>query len=159
MRSKRIRRSIAGAVVGLGISAAVALAVWTVSGSGAGQGAATVAQGLTITATLPTGANASLYPGGPAGPVQFTVNNPNPFAVVLSGLGWGAPISLNATACASSNISVDSNAPSTTSIVIPANSSSALTTVPGVLDLSHAAPNGCQGVGFQVPVTVTGTQQ
>jgi hypothetical protein len=28
-----------------------------------------------------------------------------------------------------------------------------------VLDLAHAAPNGCQGVAFNIPMTITGAQQ
>jgi hypothetical protein len=163
MRIRRVRRlavvttaAVAVAVAGTGI----AMAVWTLSGSGSGSGAATVAQSLTVTASTPTGAGASLYPGGPAGPVDIEVANPNPFAVTITGLTWGTPVSQDTTTCASSNISLDANAPTTASISIPANSTAGTVyVIPGVLDLLHSAPNGCQGVGFNIPITVSATQQ
>ncbi len=161
MRSKKrlliavLCLAIAGTITG------VALAVWTVQGSGTGAGAATVAQSLTITAFTPTGAAASLYPGGPAGAVDFQVANPNPFAVTITGVTWGTPTSTNTTACPNSNISLDANAPTTVSISVPPNApAGTVYSVPGVLDLAHAAPNGCQGVVFDIPISsVIATQQ
>lgn len=145
----------------IGAATGVAFAVWTVSGSGTGAGAASVAQSLTLTASTPTGANASLYPGGPAGPVQFQVSNPNPFSVTITGVTWGTPVSTSTSQCASSNISLDANAPTTiTGVSVPANSTTTTGLINGVLDLSHAAGNGCQGVTFDIPITsVTATQQ
>ena len=162
MRSKRFKRlviatlcvAVAGTITG------VALAVWSASGTGHGAGAATIAQSLTVTAFTPSGAGATLYPGGPAGPADFQVANPNPYAVTLTGLSWGTPVSTNTTSCASANISLDANAPTTASISIPANApAGTVYSVNGVLDLSHNAPDGCQGVAFIVPLTVTGAQQ
>jgi hypothetical protein len=160
--SRRSKIAItAGAVAGFAATATgVAFAVWTVSGSGSGSAAATVANNLTVTAVTPSGPGASLYPGGPAGQVYLTVANPNPFAVTITGVTWGTPISTNPTSCASSNISVDASAPTTTSISIPANATAGTAyQINGVLDLAHTAPNGCQGVAFNVPVTVSATQQ
>jgi hypothetical protein len=137
----------------------VAYAVWTTSGSGAGGGAALTSQSLVVTSVTAGSSGASLYPGGPAGWVYFTVNNPNPFAVTLTGLSWGTPVSTNTAACPSSNFSIDAGAPTTLSFPVAANSQTGALQITGVVDLSHAAPNGCQGVGFTVPVTVTGTQQ
>jgi hypothetical protein len=71
----------------------------------------------------------------------------------------GHPVSDNPTSCPSANISVDANAPTTASVSIPANSSASAYQINGVLDLAHSAPDGCQGVDFNVPVTVTGAQQ
>jgi hypothetical protein len=160
MKLRRIPLIIAASVATVGIGTGVAFAVWTVGGTGSGAGAATVAQNLTVTAFTPSGVGASLYPGGPAGQVYFQVANPNPFAVTITGLTWGTPISTNTTACASSNISLDASAPTTESISIPANATaSTVYEIPGVLDLAHTAPNGCQGVAFDIPVTVTATQQ
>jgi hypothetical protein len=157
--NKRFLLSVASALVTVAITAGVVIAAWSASGSGSGGGAATIAQGLTVTAVTPSGAAASLYPGGPAGPVQFTVGNPNPYAVTITHLSWGTPTSNNPTACANANITLDANAPTSASISIPANNTTAVTTVNGVLDLAHSALDGCQGVTFTVPVTVTGTQQ
>jgi hypothetical protein len=160
MKLRRIPVIIAASVATVGIGTGVAFAVWTVGGSGSGAGAATVAQSLTVTAVTPSGPGATLYPGGPAGQVYFQVANPNPFAVTITGLSWGTPVSTDTTACASSNVSVDANAPTTASISIPANATAGTAyQINGVLDLAHTAPNGCQGVGFIVPVTVTATQQ
>jgi hypothetical protein len=157
---KRMFVGIATLTAAIGLGSGIAFAVWTVNGSGAGSGAATVASSLTLTAVTPSGAAATLYPGGPAGAVEFQVTNPNPFAVTITGLTWGTPVSQNTTNCASSNISVDAGAPTTASISIPADATaSTVYSVPGVLDLSHSAPNGCQGVGFSIPITASATQQ
>jgi hypothetical protein len=45
------------------------------------------------------------------------------------------------------------------SISIPANTTTATQQIAGVLDLSHNAPDGCQGVEFLIQVTATGAQQ
>ncbi len=138
----------------------VAFATWSASGSGTGAGGATVAQSLIVTAVTPGGGNASpLYPGGPAGWVYLTIQNPNPYAVTVTGLSWGTPYSTDTSVCPSSNISVDSGAPTTLDFPIAANSTSGALQINGVLDLAHSAPNGCQGNTFIVPVTVTGAQQ
>jgi hypothetical protein len=159
-RLRKIPVIIGATVVSLAVGGGVALAVWTVSGSGSGAGAATVANNLTVTAITPSGPGASLYPGGPAGQVYFTIANPNPFAVTITGLSWGTPISTNTTSCPSANISLDPGAPTTASISIPANATAGTAyQINGVLDMSHSAPNGCQGVAFDVPLTVTATQQ
>jgi hypothetical protein len=160
MKLRKIPVIIAASVATVGIGSGVAFAVWTVGGSGSGSGAATVANNLTINAITPSGAAAALYPGGPSAQVYFTVANPNPFAVTITGLTWGTPISTNTAACPSSNVSVDAGAPTTASISIPANATAGTAyQINGVLDLAHSAPNGCQGVAFDVPVTVTATQQ
>ena len=160
MRLKKRWLVVVGApVAALALGAGVAFAVWSASGSGTGTGAATVAKGLTVIASTPTGANASLYPGGPAGPVAFYVNNPNPYPVTITGVQWGTPSSGNTSNCANSNITLDTNAPTTVSLDVAANAASGPFLVPGVLDLSHSAGDGCQGISFNIPVTVTGTQQ
>lgn len=162
MRSKRFKRlviailcvAVAGTITG------VALAVWSAHGTGNGGGAATIAQSLTVTAVTPSGSSATLYPGGPAGPAYFQIANPNPYAVTVTGLSWGTPTSTSPATCPSSNITVDANAPTTASISIAANAPAGTAyQINGVLDLSHNAPDGCQGVAFIVPVTVTGAQQ
>jgi hypothetical protein len=100
-----------------------------------------------------------LYPGGPAGFVYFTVQNPNPYPINITGFSWGTPVSANPTACPSNNFVIDAAAPSSTSIPVLANGNSGALQVFNVIDLVHAAPNGCQGVNVTVPVTVTGTEQ
>jgi hypothetical protein len=159
MRIKKHLVAVAAVTAAVGLGGGIAVAVWSASGSGAGAGAATVAQSLVVTAVTPSGAGATLYPGGPAGPVFMNIQNPNPYAVTVTGLSWGTPTSTSTSTCASANIALDALAPTTVSISIPAGTTASAVQVSGVLDLAHAAPNGCQGVAFDIPVTVTGTQQ
>jgi hypothetical protein len=158
----RINKTTIGAsiaVAALIVGGGIAVAAWTVSGTGQGAGAAAVASSLVVTPVTPSGANASLDPGGPAGPVFFNIQNPNPFAVTITSIAWGTPTSTNTGSCANPNISVDAAAPTTVSISVPANSTASAVQVNGVLDLAHSAPNGCQAVAFDVVMNVTGVQQ
>ena len=159
MRFKKLFIGITVATAAVGAGTGIAFAVWSASGSGSGAGAATVAQSLTVTPVTPSGAGASIYPGGPAGPIFVTITNPNPYAVTVTGLSWGTPTSTDVTTCPSANISLDAGAPTTANIAVPADSSATDVQINGVLDLAHSAPNGCQGVAFDVPLTVSGAQQ
>jgi len=157
MKTKRFFYGALVSMTVIAVTAGVSYAVWTASGSGSAEASATITQSLVVTAVTPT--NGSLYPGGPAGPVSLSIQNPNPYAVTVTSLSWGTPYSTSTSACPSSDISVDANAPTTVSISIPASSTATDQVINGVLDLAHAAGNGCQGVNFIVPVTVSGTQQ
>ena len=160
MKKRTILRGMAGAVVAIAISAGVAVAMWSATGSGSGSALASTAQPVTLNAVALTASAASLYPGGPAGNVYFTVQNPNPYPIKLTNIAWGTPVSSDPSACPSSVISVDSNAPTSgLSIQVPANGTSSAIQVNSVLDLSSTATDACQGNGFTVPLTVTGTQQ
>jgi hypothetical protein len=158
MQHKKLIASLAVSAALL-VGAGTAYAAWSASGSGSGSGAATVAQSLVVTAVTPSGAGASMYPGGPAGPVFLNIQNPNPYAVTITALSWGTPTSTNTSTCPSANVTLDANAPTTANISIAANATASDQEVNGVLDLAHSAPNGCQGVAFNVAVTVSGTQQ
>lgn len=159
MKIRKVFIGIAATTAAIGIGSGVAFAAWTASGSGSGAGAATVAQSLVVTPVTPSGAGATLYPGGPAGPVFFNIQNPNPYAVTITGLTWGAPVSTSTSTCPSTNISLDANAPTTANLSIGAGATVSALQINGVLDLAHAAPNGCQGVAFDISLTVTGAQQ
>jgi hypothetical protein len=159
-RGKRLLFSTVGVLAVSAIAAGIAWALWSASGSGSGAGGASIAKSLGVTASSPTGSAASLYPGGPAGSVYFQIANPNPYAITITSLQWGTPTSTSTSTCASSNISLDANAPTTASISIPANATAGTAyQINNVLDLSHNAPDGCQGVTFNVPLTVLGVQQ
>jgi hypothetical protein len=159
MRWKRWTVGAAALTAAVGTGVGVSYASWSAQGTGAGGGGALTAQKLVVTAVSPSGSGDSLYPGGPAGWVYFTVQNPNPYAVNITGLSWGTPVSNNPTACPSSLISVDANAPTSLSVPVAASTTSGALQINNVLDLSKSAPDGCQGVTFTVPVTVTGAQQ
>jgi len=158
----KIRKSFAAgaaAVTAAMIGGGVAFATWSASGSGTGSALAYTAQTVTINAVALTSSAASLFPGGPAGNVYFTVTNPNPYPIKITGISWGIPTSNNPTACASSLISLDSSAPTSGfNLQISANGTSTALQVNSVLDLSSSATDTCQGNGFSVPVTVTGQQ-
>jgi hypothetical protein len=159
MKVRKLLIGVAATTAAVTIGSGIAFAAWSASGTGSGAGAATTAQSLIVTPVTPAGANASIYPGGPAGPVFFNIQNPNPYAVTITGLSWSSAESTNVSSCASSNISIDAGAPTTVSISVPADSTASDVEVNGVLDLAHSASNGCQGVAFTAVVTVSGTQQ
>lgn len=157
MRNRKIIIGLTATAVLAG--GGIAYAVWTVNGSGSGGATAAIANNLQIAAVIPPSSSSTLYPGGPASAVSLTIANPNPFPVTVSSYSWGTPLSNAPTVCASSQVSVDANAPTTANISLPANAPATTVVVPGVIDLAHTAPNGCQGLSFSVPVTVTAIQQ
>lgn len=159
MRFKKALVGLVAVIAAVGVGGGIAMAVWSVSGSGSGAGAAALSASLVVTPVTPAGAGASIYPGGPAGPVFVNIQNPNPFAVTVTGVAWGSPTSTNTSSCPSSNISLDAGAPTTVSISVPAASTASDVQLNGILDMAHAAPPGCQGVAFDIPMTVTGAQQ
>ena len=157
-RKKLIIGGMAAGAVAL-VGGVVAFATWSASGSGTGSAVAYTAQTVTVNAVALSSSSASLFPGGPAGNVYFTVTNPNPYGIKITNIAWGTPVSANPSACPSSVISVDSLAPTSGfSITVPASGTSPSVQVNAVLDLSSSATDACQGNSFNVPVTVTGQQ-
>ena len=145
----------AAGIVTIGAASIVAYAAWSANGTGSGQAKALTAQ--TITASTAT-ATADLYPGSTGGTLYFTLSNPNPYAVTMTGVTYGTVTSGDTTHCASSNVTVDSGAPATVSFVLLANASNVSESIAGVTDMSHNAPDGCQGVAFTVGLTLTGSE-
>lgn len=159
MRKRRIFIGAAAAVAAVLAGSGVAFATWSASGSGTGSALAYTAQTVTVNAVALTSSDASLYPGGPAGNVYFTITNPNPYAIKITNIAWGTPASGDPSACASSVISVDADAPTSgLSVTVPADGTSPVEQVNSVLDLSSSATDTCQGNGFTVPITLSGQQ-
>lgn len=155
----RKRWLAAGVAVGsLAAGGGVAYAAWTAGGAGSGAARGLTAQAVTVNPVTPGAGGASLYPGGPAGWVYFSITNPNPYGMTVTHLSWGTPVSSDTADCPSTNVSVDANAPTTVNLPISGNATSGAFQVFNVLDMAHTAPDGCQGVAFTVPVTVTGSQ-
>jgi hypothetical protein len=151
---------VGGALAGAILAASgVAFATWSATGGGTGSALAVTAQTVTINAVALNSSSASLFPGGPAGNVYFTVANPNPYPIKITNITWGTPVSANPSACSSAFISVDASAPTSGfSLTVAASGTSPVTQVNGVLDLSSSATDTCQGNGFNVPMTVSGVQ-
>ncbi|MCU1392593.1 MAG: exported protein of unknown function [Ilumatobacteraceae bacterium] len=155
---KRKKLIIAAAVVGgLALTGGIAAANWNASSSGSAAGKAISATPLTITAAAsPT---ADLYPGATGG-IQFTVTNPNPYPVSLSGWTASALASGDTTNCpVSGNVSLATSTGTLgTPIAIAAGATTAVQTISGVISMTNTAANGCQGVTFTVTLNMTGTQ-
>jgi hypothetical protein len=131
----------------------IAAALWSATGSGSGRARATTAQSVTVNAT--TGA-ADLYPGFTGGDLFFTLTNPNLYGVTFSSMSAGTVTSSDPTNCPASNVTVGS----ATGLSLPVGGSatSGTLSIADVVSMASAAPNGCQGVTFDVAVTLTGTQ-
>ena len=155
----------AAALAAGGLGGGSAFAHYTSHGSGTGSTSIGSAHAITVTAVSSPGANANLYPGGPAVAVNFTVNNPNSYAVSFT--GWSAatlstvtPVGSNtcttsdfqiaaASGTFSPALSIPANTPSSPGVSGIAN---------GVVDLATTAENGCQGATVTVTLTLTGGQ-
>lgn len=158
MKPRKLYVGIAATTLAVGLGGGLAFAKWSATGTGTGGAAATVAQGVTLNPITPSGAAAALYPGGTTA-VYFTVTNPNPYPVTITSITWGTPTSTNTTACASANLSIAGANPLTgLTISAPANGTSVAYAQVGVVGLAPGAPDGCEGVGVNVPMTVSGTQ-
>jgi hypothetical protein len=130
----------------------VALASWLASGTGSGFAKATTAQSLT---TSTVAAVADLYPGG-TGDLKITINNPNPYPVRVTQIARTAdPITSDAGAACDASTGVSMTTPQAVTIDIAAGGS-ATSTLAGVMAMSNASDNSCQGATFTVPVSVSG---
>lgn len=136
--------------VALLMPAGVGVALWSASGSGSGAAQARTAQALVVTAGTPV---ADLYPGA-SGKVYLSVQNPNPYAVTLTG-GSVTGITGVSGSCTTGDFSLGSGTVPSTSISAGAT---ATVVLDGALTMALTAPNACQGVSVTVSATVTGTQ-
>ena len=143
--------SVAAGAVSVG---GLALASWGATGTGSGRASSLSAQSLTVSAA--TGA-ADLYPGFNDGDLYFTINNTNPYPVRFTSMSAGSVTSNDTSACPSSNVTIDPTATGFT-LDVAANSTSGTLTIPNVVNMSAAAPDGCQGKFFTIVVTLSGAQ-
>ena len=154
MKFTKPKKLIITAVVGAAaLTAGAAFALWSASGSGSGSAKALTAQSITVTAS--TGA-ADLYPGFTQGKVSFTMANTNPYPVTFTSMTPGTITSSDPVGCPTANVTVASA--SGLSLLVPANATATPGSVPNVVTLATAAPDGCQGVVFTVALTLSGSQ-
>ncbi len=143
------RTALVAWTLALGVPAAAAAALWTVGGSGDGQARALTAQNLVVT---PGTASAQLFPGG-VGDIVYTVSNPNPFPVRVTGVNLGAVTGQGT--CIASNFTTS---PGTVApVTIPAGTSGTVTVTGGVV-MTLAAGDNCQGVSITVAGSLVASQ-
>ena len=146
--------TVGALVVAVVASGTVAWAMWSASGSGSGRSTALTAQSATVNAVSGT---ADLYPGFTNGDLFFTLTNPNPYPVRFTAMTAGPVTSSDPVNCPSSNVTVDASATGL-ALDVAANSTTGTLSIPDVVNMALAAPNGCQGKTFTIVVTLTGTQ-
>jgi hypothetical protein len=135
------------------ISAGGAAALWSASGTGSGTARSVTARATTVTAA--TGA-ADLYPGFAGGDVHFTLDNPNPYPVTFTSMTPGTISSVAPSTCLPTNITVIG----ATGLNIPvaAGAMNVAASIPNVVTMIAAATDECQGVSFNITMTLTGAQ-
>jgi hypothetical protein len=160
MRIKKVWIAVAAVPAVVLAGTGVAFAAWTLSGTGSGTALSAGTTGLIVAGVTP--AAGTLFPSGPAAPVDLTINNPNPYPVNVTSITWGSVSPANTGACAATNVSIDSAASPSSSVnfTIAANTTSPTEVVPGVVDMAAGAPGGCANMTFSVGVTaLAATQQ
>jgi hypothetical protein len=144
------RRARAGAfTVGVALVAlfgGTAFASWMEDGVGTGTARAVQKQGLVTLAATPS---ASLYPGG-AGDLSLTVQNPNPYPIVITGIDRDDKRQVTPTDCDVTFTSVDGlddrvDADATTTVVVT-----------GVVTMGFGGAGTCSGQTISIPVYLHG---
>jgi hypothetical protein len=141
------------------LAGGVAFAFWSSTGAGTGTGKSKSAVALTAAPIVGT---ADLYPGMTTGSVSFTLNNTNPYNVSITRLASASVVSDDTVNCPSSNISITAGAIPGGGLVVSyavnAGQTTATLTIPGLLTMASAAPDGCQNKTFTTTLSFTGTQ-
>ncbi len=167
-RAPLVIAAVVALVIGLGTG--TAYAYFTSQGSGTGSATvgtpANVVLGQSTIVTVSS--SGYLVPGG-TGDLFVRVNNPNSFAVTVTGISQtGNVVVVGSAGCTSdtawpttlgnSGVSVPTNA--AVNITVPANSGPSFTLdIPNAASMTTTSASACQGATFQVPVTITVQQQ
>jgi hypothetical protein len=152
--SPRRRIVIISSTLGLVLIGVVAFALWTGRGTGEGRATATTAVEAVIN---PADGEPDLFPGFTEGDVYFTITNDNPYDIVFTDMTAGTITSSNAANCPATNITVESPVTGL-SLLAPAESTTELLSIDDVVTMLTTAPDGCQGVSFEVALVLTGEQ-
>lgn len=153
MAARRKKLTVIVAVAAAVALTGAAMALWSATGQGDGRATALSAQDVTVTAVVGT---ADLYPGFTNGDVYFTLTNTNPYAITFTDMTVNSITSLDIGNCPSANVTV--TGASGLALNVAANTTSGTLSVANVATMLITAPNGCQGVGFNVNLTLTGSQ-
>lgn len=149
---KHRKRIIVVAALAIAATGGAVAAYWTATGSGSGSASSLSAQAITVSATTGT---ADLYPGFTDGDLSFTAANPNPYPVTFTSYTAGTVTSSDPVNCPSTNVTVVDG---TISLTVAAGASGVATTLPDVVTMIAAAPDGCQDKSFTVDLTLSGSQ-
>lgn len=156
MISTRIKLVAAG-VAGVGVLglAGVAFAAWQSTASGTEQLHGATAQNSTISAV----SSVALYPGA-SKTALVTIDNPNPYPVIVTGISSGSS-TLQGT-CAAGSATSDAKAPiAPATAVLQSDGVTSTIAANGtgtyqlVTHMITNADNGCQGLTFNVAVSAT----
>lgn len=151
--SKRTKLVIGGCIAVAAIGGgAMAYAEWSSTASGSGRARATTMVQATVD---PDDGAPDLYPGFTEGDVFFRIENPNGFPITYTSMTPGTITSSDPSACPSSNITVA--AASSLSLASSPGTSGTLS-IADVVTMVPAAPDGCQGVSFDIALTLSGQQ-
>jgi hypothetical protein len=150
------RRFLIALTVAAAVTGALAggvYAYWRTSGSGSGAASVGTAQAVTVEAAtgIPT---SSLQPNGTADLV-VTLDNPNSYAVTIVGIVQNGPASpVSGGSCTSANSGV--TVPTQTGLTLSVPSGAGQTVhIPNGAAMSASSDSNCQGVSFDITVTLT----
>jgi hypothetical protein len=156
---KRRIAAVAVSTIALLGAGGVAVAAWQSTGSGSAAVQAATAHPSTITAVSAV----ALYPGA-SKTALVSVNNPNPYPVVVTSLSAGTsavqvgPLG----SCSADSVTSDALAPATGTAGVLQSDGTTMTIAPSVAGTfqltTHMvanADNACQGQTFTLPLTAT----
>lgn len=137
------------------VASGIAYAAWSSTPTGSGRAGAVTAVVLTVDAASGT---ADLFPGTTQGDVYFTITNTNPYPVTFTSMTTAGAITNtvagDSTACPATNVTLAGA--TGLSLTVAANSTSPMLSIANVVSMNIAAPDGCQGKTFEIPMTLTG---
>ena len=147
-------KTIGGAVLSMSVigGATIVYGAWSTDGGGSTRASSRTAQPVTLAVSSGT---ADLYPGA-NGAVYFTVTNPNPYPIRITGATFGTVTSSDGTACPASNVTTTDR--SGLALDVGANATSATLSIGSAVTMLSTAPDGCQNKTFTIATTVVGNQ-
>jgi hypothetical protein len=153
------KKLVAGAAVAtLVIGAGAAYAMWSTTGTGSGSAMASSNQTSVVTATGST-ADPALWPGNPTSTaVNFSVNNPNPYAVTFNTYSGASITGVSPAGCVAADFTLTAPAGNLDAPVIVPAGNAGVAGSATILNMIHTAPDACQGAVVTVGLTVAGSQ-
>jgi hypothetical protein len=148
MKNFTRRSTIAGVATLALVGTGIAFAAWTSTGTGSGSADATSAVDLAVS----VGNASGLYPTG-SKTATFTVTNPNPYAVKLTGADAATAFGVDSGHSGCNLTSLSSAAQSLTDVIAAGGTSPSHTVT---ISMDNTANDACQGASFTFDLTVHG---